>query len=296
MRFHELGIAFANASFSIMACAHLYNAVSGGKTQDPPWKDLEFVIGLQESKTFFIGEAPIKPDECYRRFSLAMGVSAATFTTSTSAKRGSIYSKKGPKEIKELGTIMQAFKGRICDINGPKNIRAEDLQKILENSPWQYELDDSGNARRIFKEIGGTPKTASAGQLSISNCIGLIGKLIHRELIEVAFDYFRLHRNCWHLLRAVKDHVHNDLIFVYGPDYTHRESTLPSIVGYVLMTASRDQEPAKLLRGKLPDVQVASKVQESARYAVKDFVASGAGNLIVEQILPQAFDLHMSLE
>lgn len=32
MQFHEFGIAFANAWGSIMSCAHLYNAVDGGRT------------------------------------------------------------------------------------------------------------------------------------------------------------------------------------------------------------------------------------------------------------------------
>ena len=136
MQFNELSIAYANAWGSIMSCAHLYNAVGGGKTQDLLWKDLDFVIDLQGSKTFFIGEVPITPDECYNRFALAIGLSAENLAKSTRTKRGLIRSKKGPKGLKELGNIMQAFKSRICDANGPKNIRAEDLQKVLEKSTW----------------------------------------------------------------------------------------------------------------------------------------------------------------
>jgi hypothetical protein len=45
MHFHEFGIAFANAWGSIMPCAHLYNAVNGGKTQNTKWVDLDVVIG-----------------------------------------------------------------------------------------------------------------------------------------------------------------------------------------------------------------------------------------------------------
>jgi hypothetical protein len=226
-----------------------------------------------------------------------MGASAANLAKSTRTKRGLVYSKKGPKGLRELGAIMQAFKSRICDVNGPKDIRAEDVQKVLEKSTWQYELDDSDTARRNFKDIGVTPKKVPARQLSISKCIGLIGELLHSELIEVAFNYFRLHRQCWRLLRAVKIHVHDDLIRMYGPDYMQRESQLPSIVGYVLMmTASRAQEPGGLLRAKRPGVQVTSEIQEGARYVVEDLVASGAGRLIVEQILPHALDLHMGFE
>ena len=191
---------------------------------------------------------------------------------------------------------MQAFKSRICDANGPKDIRAEDVQKVLENSSWQYELDDSDNAQQIFKDIGEAPKKAPARQLSISKCVGLIRDLLHGEVIEIAFDYFRLHRQCWRLLCAVKDHVRDDLIRIYGPDYMQKESELPFIVGYVLMTASRSQELGGLLMAKRPGVQVTSKVQEGARYVLEGLVASGAGGLIVEQILPRALELHIDFE
>lgn len=295
MQFHEFGIAFANAWGSVMSCAHLYNAVNGGKTQNMMWKDLDVVIGLQDPKTFFVGEAPTMPDECLKRFALAMGASAANLARSTRTRRGSVYSKKGPKGLKELGPMMQAFRSRICDASGPRNIRAEDVEKILHNSSWDFELDDN-NAQQAFKDIGDVPKETRETQLSVSKCVRLVRDLLHAEVMEISFDYFRLHRQCWRLLRAVKDHVHEDLIHIYGPDYMQRESQLPFVVGYVLMTSSRDQELGELLMPKLPGVQVTSKVQEGARYVLEGLIASGAGGLIVEQILQRALGLQIDFE
>lgn len=296
MQFHEFGIAYANAWGSIMSCAHLYNAVNREKRQDMMWKDLDVVIGLQESKTFFVGEAPDTPDECLKRFALAMGASAANLAKSRRKKRDLIHSRKGRKGMKELGATMQAFKSRICDAHGSKNVRAEDVQKILENSGWEYELDDNDNAQQVFKDIGKTPKKAQAKQLSVYKCVGLLRDLLHAEVVEIAFDYFRLHRQCWRLLLAVECHVRNDLINIYGPDYMQKDSELPFVVGYVLMTASRSQELSDLLGAKRPGVEITSKVQEGARRVVKDFVGSGVGNLIVEQILPRSLNLQIKLE
>ncbi|KAF2993588.1 hypothetical protein E8E13_000745 [Curvularia kusanoi] len=296
MQFHEFGIVFANAWGSIMSCAHLYNAVSGGKTQDMMWKDLDVVTGLQDPKTFFVGEAPTTPDECLKRFALAMGASATNLAKSTRTRRGLVHSKKGPKGLKELGATMQAFKSRICDANGPKNIRAEDVQKILDNSSWDYELDDNDNAQQVFKDVGEAPRRSRAKEMSVSKCVGLVRDLLHAEVIEISFDYFRLHRQCWRLLGAVKDHVREDLIRIYGPDYMQRESELPFIVGYVLMASSQSQELGELLKPKLPGVQVTSRVQEGARYVLEGLIASGAGGLIVEQILPRALNMQIDFE
>ena len=296
MQFHEFAIAFVNAWGSVMSCVHLYNAVQGGKTQAMMWKDLDIVIGLQEPKTFFIGEAPATPDECLKRFALAMGASAANLARSTRTKRGLTLSKKGPKGLKELGATLQTFRSRICDANGPKDVRAEDVQKVLEKGSWDYDLDDDDRAQMVYKDIGEAPKKAPVKQLTVAKCVGLIRDLLHAEIIEIAFDYLRLHRQCWRLLRIVKDACRDDLVRMYGPDYMQKESELPFVVGYVLMTATGSQQLGELLKAKQPGVQVTSKVLTEARRVVEGMVESGAGGLIVEQILPRALNLHINFE
>jgi hypothetical protein len=57
-------------------------------------------------------------------------------------------------------------------------------------------------------------------------------------MIEVSYDYLRLHRQCWRLLGFVKDRCREDLIRMYGPDYMVKESELPFITGYVLTSAT----------------------------------------------------------
>jgi hypothetical protein len=152
MRFHEISIAFVNAWGSVMSCAHLYNAVGGGKTRDTRWKDLDVVVLLQGEKTFFIGDAPKSADDCLKRFALAMGASASNLAKSTRRKKGLTLSKRGPKGLKELGPVLQTFKGRFCDGNGQVNFAAEDVQKILECDTWEYDLDEEGRAGEIYKD------------------------------------------------------------------------------------------------------------------------------------------------
>jgi hypothetical protein len=194
--------------------------------------------------------------------------------------------------------VVQTLRARICDANGPKDIRAEDVQKIIENSRWDIDLDDEGNAQQIYKDVGEAPKSKSKDgkRLPAAKCLGLVRDLVHAEMIEVSFDYFRMHRQCWRLLRAVKDQCRDHLIRFYGPDYIEKESQLPFVVGYVLMTASRTQQAGELLKARQPGVEVTSRVLEEAKGVVGGMVESGVGSLIVEHILPRALDLQTDFE
>ncbi|KAJ4373650.1 hypothetical protein N0V86_007793 [Didymella sp. IMI 355093] len=241
IQFHDYGIATINYWGTIMSCVHLYNAVNGSPTQDIFGKNLSIVVMLQKPKPFFISDAPSTPDESLKRLAIAIGAL---------------------KVMKELGSTMQAFRTRICDANGLKDIRAEDLRIVLENGSWEYELDHNGNAQEIYRDIGKTLEKASAKQLSVSKCVGLIRDLLHAEVVDIAFGYFRLHQQCWRLLQ--------------------RDSQLPFIEGNVLITASRSQKLGGLLKGKQPGVQVTKKVLEGARYVLEGLVESRAGGLIAE--------------
>ncbi|KAJ8108349.1 hypothetical protein OPT61_g8231 [Boeremia exigua] len=268
----------------------------GGSSQTMMWKDMDVVIGFQQPKSFFTGDAPDLPDECLQRFALAMGASAANSAKSTRKKRGLTLSKRGPKGLKELGAILQTFRARICDANGPNHIRAEDVKQILEKCNWAYELDGHDHAQMVYKDVGEVPQKPSVKHLSVAKGIGLIRDLLYAEIIEIAFDYLRLHRQCWRLLRIVKETCRDDLIKFFGPDYIQKESQLPFVVGYVLLTASNSQQLGDLLKRKHPGLQVTSKVLDDAKKVVKVMIESGAGGLVVEHILPKGLGLQIDFE
>lgn len=317
MRFHEISIVFVNAWGSVMSCAHLYNVVGGGKRREMMWKDLDVIMPLQGEKTFFIGDAPKAEavDECLKRFALAMGASASNLAKSTRKKKGLTLSKRGPRGLKELGAVLQTFKGRICDGNGQNDIRSEDVQKVLESATWDFDLNEDGRVDEIYKDTGEVsrnlaicateliltsnlqaPKKTSTKHLPVGKLLGLMRDLLHAEMIEISYDYLRLHRQCWRLLLAVKDHCREDFLRIYGPSYLEKESQLPFITGYVLMSATSDQQAGDMLRARLPGVQVTRKVLADAKYVVEGLIESGAGALIVEQILPKALGLEIGFE
>jgi hypothetical protein len=296
MRFHEISIVFVNAWGSVMSCAHLYNAVGGGKTRETMWKDLDVVIPLQGEKTFFIGDAPTKPDDCLNRFALAMGASAANLAKSTRKRKGLIHSKRGPKGLKELGPVLQTFKGRFCDGNGQTELRADDVQKVLECATWTYDLNEDDRVDEVYKDTDVAPTKKTTAHLSVAKLLGIMRDMVHAEMIEVSYDYLRLHRQCWRLLSAVKTQCRDDLIKIYGPDYMVTESQLPFIVGYVLMSSTKAQELGEVLKARLPGQSITSKVLKEATEVVKVMLDTGAGALIVDHILPKGLGLQIDFE
>ncbi|KAF1943592.1 hypothetical protein EJ02DRAFT_343053, partial [Clathrospora elynae] len=296
MRFHEISIAFVNAWGSVMCCAHLYNAVDGGKTRDMMWKDMDVSISFQNEKTFFIGDAPTSAGDCLKRFALVMGASAANLAKSTRKKKGFTLSKRGPKGLKELGAICQTFKGRFCDGNGQNDMGAEHVQKILETASWDYELNEDGRVAEVYKDTGQAPKKSSINHLPVAKLLGLLRDLLHAETIEISYDYLRLHRQCWRLLRLVKQYCHGDLLKMFGPGYIEKESQLPFVVGYVLMSATSSQQVGDMLRARLPGVAITDKVLADAKVVVMGMIAEGAGALIVEHILPKALGVQIHFE
>jgi len=115
-------------------------------------------------------------------------------------------------------------------------------------------------------------------------------------MIEISYDYIRLHRQCWRLLGFVREQCREDLIRIYGPSYIVKESELPFITGYVLMSGTSVQQIGDILKARLPGVQVTSKVLGDAAAVVRSMIAHGVGGLIVDQILPKALGIQIEFE
>lgn len=138
--------------------------------------------------------------------------------------------------------------------------------------------------------------TDVARNLSVVKLLGTNRDVMHAEMVEIQYDYLRLHQQCWRLLRFVKDKCHNDLIKIFGPKYITKESELRFIVGYVMMSAASTQGVGNLLKARLPGVQVSSKVMQDATDVVRNMIESGNGSLIVDHVLPKALGVRIDIE
>jgi hypothetical protein len=221
------------------------------------------------------------------RFALAMGSSATNYAKSRRKKKGVTMSKRGPKGLKMCGTILQAFKGRIYGRDGQNDINAEHVQKILEGVNWKYGLDEDDRVNKIYKDSDEAPKKESVKHLHIAKLLGLVCDVVHAESIEIAFDYLRLHRTCWVLLRSIRDSCHDDLTRMYDPDCIGKESKLPIIVRYVLMSGLSNRQVGETPNGRLFGVEMTDKPLINAKGCLQAMILYGVGSLIVDQVPPK---------
>jgi hypothetical protein len=295
IRFHELSIVFVNAWGSIMSCAHLYNAVQSEKMLKQHWKDMEVIMSMQGTDAFFVGEPPHNPDDYLKRFGLAMGMSAVNLTPRYNRKsKRLVHSKRGPQSLKELGPVLQMFKERFTDPNARLNLRTEDVEKIIQQCDWVFETDEDDRPTVMVKDPDEAKKPIPK-QLPAAKMLAHLVTMLHVEVAEISFDYLALHRFCWRLLRVLKDECQDQLIKMYGPNYIEKETELPFIVGYILMTASKTKQLGDLLKQQ-GSSEVTSAVLMKAADAVEEMLRSGAGEIVVGKILPSMLGVEIDFE
>jgi hypothetical protein len=281
-----LGVAFANAWGSIMSCAHLYNAVQREKLLTHQWPDMTLAFTLHTEKSFFIGSPPTTTEDYLKRFILALGGSVTNFGPGDKGRKKNknkpVLSSRGPNALKELAPVLATFRERYCEKTPRLDLRAQDVQLILDKSEWQWEFDDEGNPATLVKDsevVKGYSKPLSTKQVTMTRLISLLRAGIQAEILEFSFDYLTFHRFCWRLLRSVKDSCRDQLIRMYGPDYIEKENQLPFVVGYILATATNTKLLAESMRVKLTD-EVTSAVLKCAADELEGMVMTGAGEMV----------------
>jgi hypothetical protein len=91
----------------------------------------------------------------------------------------------------------------------------------------------------------------------------------------------------WPLLRFTKDHCRDDLTRMFGPIYIEKESQLPFIVDYVLLSATSSQQVSDTLKARLPGVKVTDKLLTDEKGVLQAMIEQDPGSLIVEHALPK---------
>ncbi|KAG6011990.1 hypothetical protein E4U43_007999 [Claviceps pusilla] len=302
-RYHDAGIALANAWGSIQYCQHLYNALQPQQPIGINWPDMDVVYTNLGADNFFVGgERPKTLLDSFLKFSLQMGTSAAAMSARR-RKKTSLFSKAGPRGFKDGVSPVQAmFAPRYVQRNGQFGLTPEHVNRIVELSLFEQEGSDE-DGTLILGQIEdpeklkekkkkwqqqnsqqqssrkGSGKTKHDGpRLRVEQLIEQLVLSLNAEMLEFSFPYMHMHRECWQVLRAVRKSCDAILRELYTPAYMERESELPFVVGWILMASSG-----------LEDGVVDLRPLRRAAEALHEVLGTGAGDIILRQ------DLHEKL-
>ncbi|KAF2733386.1 hypothetical protein EJ04DRAFT_513260 [Polyplosphaeria fusca] len=281
VQFQDLSITLANAWGSIMFCGHLYNALLQEKLLTKKWEDMMLCLMVQGHGNFFTGDPPRSPEQYLKHFGLALGASLASMT-GRSRKGALTRSKRGPHSLKEKAAVLRTFRERYCERTPRFDLRAEDVESIIEHSNWEIELNEEDQAATLSKVSDPEPgeKKAALKKVTVAKMLGILRATMHAEMIELSFDYMLLHRFCWRLLRGLKEKFGDRLVQSYGNDYIEKEPQLPFIVGYIFMTATSTARFGGILKAKKKTAVVTSRLLTDAAEVVEGMIDAGAGKIV----------------
>ena len=241
VRYHELGVAFANAWGSLLYTYHLYNAVRQERLLPQTWQDMEILMNAQE---VFMDDRPANFDDYHKWFALSIGVSATAFAKKK--RPGPLPATKGgPRRmLKEVASTSLMFKDRFCNDSGRNDLSLQDLQCIIARSSWKREEIDGepgllSLTRESKKEQAAKAKERrTTYRPTAQELLETLRNTIHSEKMELDLDYLLMHRTCWKLLRQVQKDCDPKLREIFGPGYL-KESQLPFVVGYIFMAPTQ---------------------------------------------------------
>ncbi|RAH76013.1 hypothetical protein BO86DRAFT_426094 [Aspergillus japonicus CBS 114.51] len=289
-RFQDFAMAFQGTWGAIMYTAHLYNALQQEGLLTRHWADMELVLGWHNE--IFVGAPPSQQPDFLKQYSLCIGCSAAAFARNRRDHARLPESKAGPRRMKPVAPVSRMFFSRHCEGLAPSGFSESDLETILAKSTIGKgeQQDESRSTQRGTRSSRSKPtKKRSARQLTIVELLETLRDTVHNEAPEFTFDYLALHRNCWRLLRMVRDMCDPHLRRVHGADYLEDETELPFLVGYLFMAAAGTDALGKILAEK--DEVVSGQMMACAATVVEGMIESGAGSLAVKLLGQQGYQI-----
>ncbi|KAL7622050.1 hypothetical protein AAE478_007551 [Parahypoxylon ruwenzoriense] len=275
---YDAGLAISNASGSITYSQHLCNALRAENLlMLTEWPDMALVHKLLGGSNSFVREPPTGPWDYYKRFCLQAGTTAAEFANRR-RRNLALKSRSGPCGIEDGVPVSRMFHDRYLQALGQVDWKPEHIAKIIEFG--LMEVEEEGDGALILSQIfnpeklkgKGKDKEDKKGRRSVllppRMLIQRLAFSLHREAIELSLPYTVMHRECWSLLRAVRQRCDPLLRQLFTPPYIERETQLPFVVGFIFLAAAEKDDKSLL---------------SEAADALRSFVRTD-GNRVIKQL------------
>ncbi|KAF2011118.1 hypothetical protein BU24DRAFT_472274 [Aaosphaeria arxii CBS 175.79] len=270
----EVGTSFLNAWGSAKTAAQIYNAARGENFLGKEWRDMEVALTLYKDSTMFVGSRPKTTEDYCERFYLSMGYSAD----------GDTRSKQDPPHIEGRIISPVAYELRLGYSTFDLGKANPNIDQVLAKCALDEDDLDVANIAETTKVPRRHKGSGKSKVQTTSEVLNLICQSLKSEELALTFDHFHLHRSAWRVLRAIKEASSDELRRIYGPRYIKKESRLPLVAGYILLTATQTKKLGTPLHPKKKDV-VSSELLKQAAGTIEEMIETGRGGSEVKILL-----------
>ena len=226
MGLHHIGVGLAGG-WGTMFIAHFYNAMKQQKEFPiKAWTDMDLMLAFNTEEHVFLGEAPKTMEDCFKKFCLMMGISAASFSNRRRAKTA-LASQRGPRGLKDMSPIIKLFRGPYLE-SSSLDYTTRNIEELLNSQ-------GEGNQTKTSKKIRRLDRSS---RLSPLDFLQTLRHALNREMPSLLFDYVQLHMHSQTLLNDLKHRLHNEFRTLIGDEYNETESDLPFLCVYVVQIAA----------------------------------------------------------
>ncbi|KAK8170849.1 hypothetical protein BKA80DRAFT_338964 [Phyllosticta citrichinensis] len=294
---HEVGVLISGTLGGVLYTCHLYHAIRNEKLLQTPWEDMETLMELQAESTFG-NRRPENRNECMRRFLLATGVSASTFAKD-SRVRGIKRSKCLTRGLAWQAPLTRIFRHRYCENSRRFDFTPEELEKIMEKTGnWAddgYEeigirdviigLDSSWPTRsQARREAKGKSKGQAPQRVPMPVLLKRMCNALQGETKELTFDYLHMHRQCWSLLRSIKQESLETFRKMDGSHILEEEGQLPQLVGFILSSALPESKPSRTASSNAESSGALCPLLAKSANAIEALIDRGEGSVAQERV------------
>jgi hypothetical protein len=246
---YEGAIFTINQYSSVLSNAHLYNALRQNGMLIQAWRGMDYILTKHVPEHIFVGDLPRKFDQCQTRLILAFGASPSAFARDPRRSSLRISSHK-TRTLKMQTPVFNAFKGRYCDSNGHRHFAPDDIQDMLVRI-----------AEKTLKQ-----KISIRGSIQRSaELLAYLALVLHSECVEMTFNYFKLHMNCWKMLQQLDDSIGADVSA--WMECERIPAALPYLAWFLLADAAEAERICARSGAKLdtfcPAIATAGKVMDA---------------------------------
>ncbi|KAF3797809.1 hypothetical protein GCG54_00011901 [Colletotrichum gloeosporioides] len=197
LKLNSSELSLVNKSGSLMAAAHLYNALRVFNPQTMPrWHDLDLLIELQK-EPMFAPEPPTEFAQCVSRFWIAQGLKPSEIVSArmTSRRLALASGRKHPTEL---------YEKRLAGLKRGSGRRELRLAPLLQHLPWMrcitggWKLSMDEKTVRgavetdLGKRLGRVQSPPRASDLLVVVWLGQLEKMIQAETPSLFFGFTEL--------------------------------------------------------------------------------------------------------